>query len=68
MHSEHHCDRSAPRRTPGLGRRFLTALLAGADEALCESRREEEDERATEDDLCRVWPAYSRLTRGHQEP
>ena len=68
MHSERDCDRSAPRRTPGLGRRFLTALLAGADEALRASRREEEDEPAAEDDLCRVWPAHSRMTRGHQEP
>ena len=67
MHSEQHRKRSAPRRTPGLGRRFLAALLAGADEALAESRGEEADQ-AAEDDLCRVWPAHGRATRGYREP
>ena len=67
MHSEQHRDRSAPRARPGFGRRLLAALLAGADEALAQSRRDE-DERAAEDDLCRVWPARSRLTRGYEEP
>ena len=67
MNSEQHRDRSAPRGRPGFGRRFLAALLAGADEALRESRREE-DERAAEDDVCRLWPAHSRLTRGYEDP
>ena len=66
MHSEQHRERSTPRATPGLGRRFLTALLTGADAALADSRREQ-DEHAAEDDLCRVWPAHSRLTRGYEE-
>ena len=66
MNSNQHCKRSAPRRKPGFARRFLAALLAGADESLKESRREE-NERATEDDLCRAWPAHSRLTRGYEE-
>ena len=50
----------------GFCRRFLIPLLAGADEALRESRRDA-DEQAAEDDLCRVWPAHSRLTRGYEE-
>ena len=56
----------APRRS-GFGPRFLAALLTGADEALRESRRDA-DEQDAEDDLCRVWPAHSRLARGHEEP
>ena len=67
MNVERHRDRSARRATPGPRRRFLAALLAGADEALRESRRDE-DERAGDDDLCRVWPAHSRPTRGYEEP
>ena len=66
MNSNQHRKRSAPRRKPGVARRFLSALLSGADEALEESRREE-IEQATENDLCRVWPAHSRLTRGYEE-
>lgn len=66
MNSVKHRKRSAPRRTPGLGRRILAVLLTGADEALREARREE-IERAAGDDLCRVWPAHSRLTRGYRE-
>ena len=67
MNSEQHRNRSTPRSGPGFGRRFLIALLAGPDEALAQSRREE-SELAAEDDLCRVWPAHSRLTRGYEEP
>ena len=59
--------RTPARRRSGLGRRLLAALLAGADEALRESRRDA-DEQAAEDDLCRAWPAHSRLTRGYEEP
>ena len=59
--------RTRTRRRSGFGRRFLTALLTAADEALRESRRDA-DEQAAEDDLCRAWPAHSRLTRGHEEP
>ena len=66
MNSKQHRKRSAPRRTPGFGRKFLAALLTGADEALERSRRDEH-ERAAEDDLCRLWPAHSRLTRGYEE-
>ena len=51
----------------GFGRRFLIALLTGADDALQSSRRDA-DEQAAEEDLCRVWPAHSRLTRGYEEP
>ena len=67
MNSEQHRNRSTPRSGPGFGRRFLIALLAGADEALRQSR-DEQHEQAAEDDLCRVWPAHSRLTRGYEEP
>lgn len=66
MASEQHRDRSAPRADPGFGRRFLIALLAGADAALERSRRDQDDQ-ADGDDLCRVWPAHSRLTRGYEE-
>ena len=66
MNSEQHRDRSAPRPGPGLGRRFLIALLAGADEALKDARAEER-EREAEDAQCRLRPEHSRLTRGYRE-
>ena len=66
MNSEQHRDRSAPRQKPGFGRRLLIALLAGADEALAQARAEEQD-RAGEDDQCRLRPGYSRQTRGYRE-
>ena len=64
MKSEQHRDRSAPRASPGLGRRFLVALLAGADEALREARA---CEREAEDAQCSLRPEHSRLTRGYRE-
>ena len=67
MKAEPDCKRSAPRTTLGFRRSFLAALLTAADGALARSRREAE-ERASEDDLARVWPAHSRLTRGYEEP
>ena len=66
MNSEQHRNRSTPRARPGFGRRFLAALLEGADEALAESRREERA-REAEDEQCRLRPEYSRLTRGYRE-
>ena len=66
MHSEQHRERSTPRAKPGPGRRFLTALLTGADTALADAGRDA-DERADDDDSCRAWPAHSRLTRGYEE-
>ena len=66
MKSEQHRDRSAPRARPGFGRRFLIALLSGADEALNEARAGER-EREAEDAQCRLRPDYSRLTRGYRE-
>ncbi len=66
MNSEQHRNRSTPRGKPGFGRRFLAALLEGADEALAESRREERA-REAEDTQCRLRPDYSRLTRGYRE-
>ena len=66
MNSEQHRNRSAPQRKPGLGRRFLIALLAGADEALRDARAEER-EREADDAQCRLRPEHSRLTRGYRE-
>ena len=66
MNIEQHRNRSAPRPRPGLGRRFLIALLAGADEALNDARTEER-EREAEDDQCRLRPEHSRMTRGYRE-
>ena len=66
MNSEQHRNRSTPRARPGFGRRFLAALLEGAEEALAESRREERA-REAEDAQCRLRPEYSRLTRGYRE-
>ena len=57
--------RAASRR-PGFGRRFLAALLTGADEALGQARAEA-DEQAAEDDQCRLRPDYGRQTRGYRE-
>ncbi len=57
-----------PRTTHGrrFGRRFLAALLTGADEALAKARAEADD-RAEEDDQCRLRPDYGRQTRGYRE-
>ena len=66
MKSEQHSDRSAHRARPGFGRRFLIALLAGADEALNDARARDR-EREAEDAHCRLRPDYSRLTRGYRE-
>ncbi len=66
MNSEQHRNPSTPRSKPGFGRRFLAALLEGADEALAESRRGERT-REAEDAQCRLRPEYSRLTRGYRE-
>lgn len=66
MHSEQHRKRSAPGGRPGFGRRFLAALLAGADEALKDARSEER-EREAEDAQCRLRPEHSRLTRGYRQ-
>ena len=66
MNSKQHRDRSAPRGTPGLGRRLLGALLEGADEALRDARARER-EREAEDAQCRLRPEHSRLTRGYRE-
>ena len=66
MNSEQHRNRSTPSTGPGLGRRFLAALLEGAGEALAESRRDERA-REAEDAQCRLRPEYSRLTRGYRE-
>ena len=67
MNAEPHSKRSAPRATLGFRLRFLAALFTAADGALTRSRRDA-DERASEDDIARVWPAHSRLTRGYEEP
>ena len=67
MNADQNRKRSAPRATLGFRRSFLAALLTAADGALARSRREA-DERAAEDDLARVWPGHSRLTRGYEEP
>ena len=67
MNAEPNRKRSAPRATLGFRRSFLAALLTAADGALARSRWEA-DERAADDDLARVWPAHSRLTRGYEEP
>ena len=56
---------STPRPKPGPGRRLVIAFLDGADEALRDARRD--DERAAEDDQCRLRPDYSRMTRGYRE-
>ena len=53
-------------RGPGFGRRFLVALLTGADEALTQVRAEADD-RAEDDDQCRLRPDHSRQTRGYRE-
>lgn len=66
MNIEQHDDRSAPRTGPGFARRLLAALLEGADDALRESRREER-QREAEDEQCRLRPEHSRLTRGYRE-
>ena len=66
MNSKQHRNRSAPRSEPGFGRRFLIALLAGADEALRDARAGER-EREAEDAQCRLRPEHSRLTRGYRE-
>lgn len=66
MHSEQHRNRSTPRGRPGFGRRLLTALLEGAEDALAESRRDERA-REAEDAQCRLRPGHSRLTRGYRE-
>ena len=66
MNSEEHRRGSARRDTPGFGRRFLVALLAGADEAL-KNARAGEREREAEDAQCRLRPDHSRLTRGYRE-
>ena len=57
---------STPRPKTGLGRRLLLAFLDGADEALRQARRDEDDQ-AAEDDQCRLRPDYSRMTRGYRE-
>ena len=56
---------STPRPKSGLGRRLLIAFLEGADEALRDARRD--DQQAAEDDQCRLRPDYSRMTRGYRE-
>ena len=57
---------STPRPKTGLGRQLLCAFLDGADAALRQARRDEDD-NAAEDDQCRLRPDYSRMTRGHRE-
>lgn len=66
MHSEPHRERSTPRPKSGFGRRFLSAFLAGADDALQQTRREAH-ERADDDQQCRLRPGYSRMTRGYEK-
>ena len=65
MHDRQRNDPLSPRR-PGFGGRLLVALLTGADRALAEAHAET-DERASDDDQCRLRPGYSRQTRGHPE-
>ena len=64
MNTEQHRKRSTPRPKPGFGRRLLVAILAGADDALRQSRREAED-RAGDEQQCWLRPGYSRMTRGY---
>ena len=64
MSSRNRQSDTTPKR--GFLRAFLAAFLDGADEALRQSRREE-DAQAAEDDQCRLRPAHSRLSRGYEE-
>ncbi len=57
---------SPPRPKPRLGRRLLLAFLDDADQALRQTRLDDEV-RAAEDDQCRLRPEYSCIARGYRE-